>query len=298
MEALIMGLRAKKPEIKQARLKALIYADKGAGKTHFCCSLPNTYYIDTEGLEDYPTFVKMIRDNSGDLVYLTELSEIIKEVKELLSAKHDYKTLVIDSISFPYGWLCQMEAERLSIKNPATEGTEFAANTAKAKRLVFQLGILLSRLDMNVFVISHEKIKYLDGKEIGKTFDINDKMAYALGSVWNLRLYGKTRKLFIEKTRYSELKTSDLIDFDGGFNALKNLFGEEIFIRKSEAEELATLEQVESFNLLTKALNVSDETIQKWLMNAKSNTPSDMSKLNIQKCIDHLNLKLTTKNAA
>src|ERR1017187_1048630 len=108
-----MALRAKKPEVKEPRLKALLYADKGTGKTHFCCSLPETYYIDTEGLEDYPHLVRMLRDNGGDLVYLTEMSEIIKEVQELLSTKHSFKTLVIDSISFPYAWLAQSETERL-----------------------------------------------------------------------------------------------------------------------------------------------------------------------------------------
>src|SRR5689334_14885326 len=106
-----MALRAKKPEsTKTPRLKAMLYAGSGTGKTHFCCSFPDTYYIDSEGLEDYPHFVEMIRNNNGDLIYLTEITEIIKEVKELLSTKHTYKTLIIDSISFPIGWLAQMEA--------------------------------------------------------------------------------------------------------------------------------------------------------------------------------------------
>lgn len=290
-------LRAKKPEVTKPRVKALIYADKGVGKTHFCCSLPGTYYIDSEGLKDYPKFVKMIRDNDGVLIYLTELSEMIEEVRALLSVEHNYKTLIIDSLSFPYAWLNQLEAERLAQK-PGKEGTEYSANTAKAKRLIFQLGILLTRLDMNVFVISHEKAKYIDGEESGKTFDIYDKMAYSLGSTWNLRLLGKTRKLFIEKTRYDELKTADLLDFNDGYEVLKNLFGEETFIRKAEVTELATPEQIATFDALVEALSISEEVIQKWLIKSQATLPGDMSKDNMQKYINAMNDKLKPKAAA
>jgi hypothetical protein len=288
-----MALRAKKPEVHNLRLKALIYADKGAGKTHFCCSLPDAYYIDTEGLKDYPQFVEMIRENNGMLVYLTELSEIIAEVKDLLSLKHDHKTLIIDSISFPYGWIAQLEADRLVKKSPNTEGTEFGANLAKAKRLTFQLGILLSRLDMNVFVCAHEKSKFVDNKDAGKTFDISDKMAYSLGSVWNLRLHGSTHKLFVEKTRYSQLKTGELIDFEDGYGQIKKLFGEEIFSRLSVNEELANKEQVLELKKLIDVLNVSEDIWQKWLIKAQATSFSDMSANSIQKCIEHLKQKIT-----
>lgn len=292
-----MALRAKKPEIKDARLKVLLYADKGAGKTHFCCSFPETYYIDTEGLEDYPHLVTMLKDNGGALVYLTEISEIIKEVQELLSTKHHYKTLVIDSISFPYAWLAQAEQERLAKKSPHTEGTEFGANLAKAKRLTFQLGILLSRLDMNVLVVAHEKAKFQDNKDMGKTFDINDKLAYSLGAVWNLRLQGKIRKLFVEKSRYAELKTGDLIDFDNGYKIIESLFGENIFVREVKVEPLAKPDQIKEFNRLIDLLKVPEEKVNKLLTNAKATSIEEISESYIKQAIDKLLLNLQGKEA-
>lgn len=287
-----MALRAKKPEVNEPRLKALLYADKGVGKTHFCCSFPDCYYIDTEGLEDYPQFVDMIRTNNGDLIYLTDLHEIIKETKELLSVKHNYKTVIIDSISFPYGWLAQIEAERLVQKSPNTEGTEFGANLAKAKRLTFQLGMLLSRLDMNVIVVAHEKSKFVDNKDAGKVFDINEKMAYSLGSVLNMRLYGKTRKLFVEKSRYTQLKTGETLDFDDGYNVIESLFGKEIFTRESKAVELATKEQIKEITRLIELLKVPEETVQKWKMGAKTESFDTMEREKIQKWIEYLTSKL------
>lgn len=288
-----MALRAKKPELtSKPRFKAFIYSAPGVGKTHFCCSFPDTYYIDTEGLEDFPQFVNMIRDNNGDLIYLTELTEIITEVKALLSSKHTYKTLVIDSISFPYGWLAQMEAERLQKKSPSTEGTEFGANKAKAVRLAYQLGILLSMLDMNVIVISHEKTKYIDNEEVGKTFDITDKMAYSMGAVIHMRLYGKQRKFFIEKSRYTEFKINDSIDFENGYECIKNIFGEEIFKRDSMPIEVASSDQISQFNKLSNMMGFTDAQIQAKLRSQKSESLESVPKNVMSNWIDTLYKKI------
>ncbi len=288
-----MALRARKPETnQQPRFKSLIYASSGVGKTHFCCSIPNTYYIDTEGLEDYPHFCEMIRKNEGDLIYLTEMTEIIKEVRELISTKHNYKTLIIDSLSFPVGWLAQMEVERLQRKTKDSEGTDYGANVAKGKRLTFQLGILLSMIDMNVIVTSHEKVKYQDGKEVGTQFDISDKMGYCLGSSFNIKLQGKNRKLYVEKSRYPELKIGDFLDFNEGYDVIKSLLGEEIFIRESKIIELATNEQLISFERLRNILNINDETVQTWLRSSKSPSIDSLPKDVIQKWINKLNSQI------
>lgn len=284
-------LRAKTPEVKESRFKALLFANCGAGKTHFCCSLPYTYYIDTEKLEDYKKFVEMIKANKGHLVYLTELNEIINEVTALLATKHSYKTLIIDSLSFPFAWLCQTEAERLAAKSN-NEGTEYAANTSKAKRLIFKLGILLSRLDMNVVVISHEKTEFADGKDIGKIFDINDKMAYSLGTVLNLKLLGDKRKLFVRKSRYSELPNNALIDFDDGYQEIKNRLGENIFTRESKNEELITPDQIKQLNRLIEVLKIPEETVNKALAAVQASEIQDMSRENAEKYINHLKSKV------
>lgn len=287
-----MALRAKKPVVIRPRFKALVYANTGVGKTHFCCSFPHTYYIDTERLEEYPHLTQMIIDNKGSYILIKELTEIINEVKELLSTKHDYKTLVIDSLSFPCGLLANLEAERLSNKNPNTEGTEFGANLAKAKRLTMHLGILLTRLDMNVIVTAHEKPKFLDGKEVSKVYDINEKMAYSLGTILNIRQFGTNKKAYVEKSRYPQMKLGEMLDFNNGYETIKNLFGEDVFFTESKVEELASSEQVRECKNLIKALNIAEETVQKWLIKADAQSFDEMNTEIIQKCIDSLKLKL------
>lgn len=291
-----MALRAKKPVIQDARFQALIYANRGVGKTHFCCSFPNSYYIDTEGLEKHPHLVKMLVDNGSQLVRLNDISEIVKEVRELLSTKHSFKTIVIDSITFPFHFLANMEAERLERKAKGDDdGTGFGKNLAKAKRLTFELGMLLTRIDMNVLVTAHEKTKYEKNQEIGKASDVNDKMEYSLGSVINLKRLGDKVKAYIEKSRYPELKTFEMLDFDDGYKVLCDRLGKKLFDREVILEELATPEQIIEFKRLIELLNVPEETVNKCIINARATSVEQMNKDYIQKAIDHLLNKANNK---
>lgn len=287
-----MALKAVKPKVNKPRFKALVYANTGVGKTHFCCSFPSVYYIDSENLTDYPHLVDMIIQNDGVHVLLRELTDIIKEVKELLSVKHSYKTLVIDSLSFPCGLLANLEAERLAAKSAGSEGTEFGANLAKAKRLTLHLGILLSRLDMNVVVSAHEKTRYVNGAEVGKTYDINEKMAYSLGTVLHLRQQGNSKKAFVEKSRYPQMRLGDLIDFTDGYESIVKIFGEEIFKDESKSEMLATQDQIIEVKRLIQLLSVPDETVQKILIKGQSQSWDEMNSELVQKCIENFKLKL------
>jgi len=289
-------LRAKKPIIKEARFKSVIYANRGVGKTHFCCSFPNTYYIDSEGLESHPHFVKMLVENESDLVRLNEFSDIIAEVKTLLSTKHDYRTLVIDSLSFPFHLLANMEADRLAKKGRGdTEGTEFGANLAKAKRQTFELGMLLSRLDMNVICTAHEKSKYLKNEEIGKSADINEKMEYSLGSVIHLMRMGDKIKARFEKSRYEALPTGGYIDFDNGFEVLCEKLGRNIFVKESEPVTLATPEQIEKAKHLIVTLNVPEDWLNKRLASCYAQSFETMTEKDMQSLIDLMLDRLNNK---
>ncbi len=291
------GLKAKKPIVKEARFKAVIYANRGVGKTHFCCSFPNSYVIDSEGLESHPHFVEMLVSNGSDLSRINDLSDIIAEVKTLLSTKHDYKTLIIDSITFPFHLLANMEAERLA-KNSGgkTEGTEFGANMAKAKRQVFELGMLLTRLDMNVIVTAHEKTKYQNGEEIGKVSDVSDKLEYALGSVIHLRRMAKKVFAFIEKSRYTQLPTGESFEFAQGYDLLCERLGKNVFEKQSEPEKLATPEQLDEVDRLIKVLNVPDDWLSKKVASYRATKLAQLNTADMAELIDLLKGRLEKKS--
>lgn len=273
----VLALRGKKPEIKPQRFKALIFGREGSGKSHFVCDIPDAYIIDTEGLSQYKKFVKKIHATNSVVAEIKELEDIIKEVKTLSSTKHSYKTVIIDSASPPYNWLCNLEAERL--KRDGTEGVEFGKNTAKPKRLMMHLGLMLERLDMNVIVTSHETGWYIENVEVGKKSDVPDKIAHLLGASLHIEKLGTTdvRKLRVRKSRYDELPDNKYIDFNG-YETIKELFGENIFLTESVPQELANQEQLTELKYLLGVLNVSEETIQKHLLKSKSTAFSELPK--------------------
>jgi len=117
-------------------------------------------------------------------------------------------------------------------------------------------------------------------------------MAYSLGSVLNLKMFGNKRKLFIKKSRYTEMKTGDSLDFEESYEVIKNLFGEGIFKREAKTEELATKEQIVEFNRLTALLNISEERVNKVLTNAKCVTLEEMNREYINKVIVQLQNKI------
>lgn len=292
-----MALRAKQPEFQPNRFKAVVYGGPGSGKTHFCCSLPNVYYIDTENVLKYKHYVKMLKDNNSQAADLFDFGEIIAEVKELMTVKHDYKTLVIDSLSVPCSMLAQLEIERLvKVSKTSIEGTEYAANTAKPKRYTLHLAMLLMRLDMNVIVVSHEKTKYSDGKEVGIISDLSEKMAHLLGTAIHFRpTSGYSKIAYFEKSRYPELPNKSCLPFDDGYEVLKERFGEDMFSREVVSEKFITAEQLKELKHFITVLNISDEICQKWLISAKCGSLDELNEVQATKFIDACKKKLTTK---
>jgi hypothetical protein len=231
----------------------------------------------------------MLDKNGGHIVSLNDMSDIINEVKELLSTKHNYKTLVIDSISVPCGHLANLEVDRLvkaSVK--PIEGTEFGSNVAKPKRLTYHLGMLLARLDMNVIVTAHEKAKFEGAQEVGKIPDVSDKLAYLLGTTIHIQNAGGKRIGRIIKSRYTELTDGESINLDNGYETLKSRFGEDVFLREAILEKLCTKEQLSEISRLATLRRIPEETQQKWLTKFSSNSFQEISEINAQKIIVHL----------
>ncbi len=191
------------------------------------------------------------------------------------------------------------EAERLAKKSKdGGEGTEFGQNLAKAKRLTFELGMLLTRVDMNVLVTAHEKVKYEKGIEIGKISDVNEKLEYALGSVINLRRQGKKVKAFIDKSRYPKLPTGEAFDFDDGYPLLCDLLGREVFEKASENENLATPEQLDEIKTLIINLSVPEEWLNKRIAACRASTLEQLSEKDMQDLINLMLSRIKQKGAS
>lgn len=282
------------------RFKAIIFGAAGAGKSKFACSFKNAYIHGSENITEYKHFAQQIKDNGSVYTEVNTIDEVIQEVEQLLSTKHSYTTYVWDSPSPLYVAMCMLEADRLA-KKDGGDGDEFQRNTSKPKRKLAHLGFLFSRLDMNIIICAHEKPKFENGKEVGLTFDIPDKMGYALGCVLHLTLQGKNRRARVIKTRYDdELPQNESIDFtvDGHAEICKRL-GLSVFEKESTPEPIATKEQVEEFIYLFQYFKVTEEKKQEWLLKGRAASIEQLSQKNMQSLINLMKSKLpATKEAA
>lgn len=278
-----MALKAKKPSVVDCRMKALFYGNSGVGKTYAAVQFPKPYIIDTEGSTNKPQYVRLIEKSGGVSLITVDFDEMINEVRELLTTKHDYKTLIIDSLTLSYNDLLE-KAER-------KVGTDFGRHYGEANKRMKQLLNLLFRLDMNVIITSHSKNEYGQNLAIlGQTFDCYKKLDYLFDLVFEVQLRGTDNVGLVKKSRFETFKYADTFPFS--YEEIARRYGRAVIEREAVAQELATPEQIKEIERLIDLLKVSEDTTQKWLDKANSDSWSDMQKDSIQKCIDFMKSKI------
>ena len=278
-----MALKAKKPAMIESRLKALFYGNAGVGKTMAAIQFPKPYIIDTEGSTNKPQYVRAIEKVDGAVLMTVDFDEMINEVRELLTTKHEYKTLVIDSLTLLYNDLLE-KAER-------KVGTDFGRHYGEANKRMKQLLNLLFRLDMNVIITSHSKNEYGQNLAIlGQTFDCYKKLDYLFDLVFEIQKRGKDRVGLVKKSRIESFPDGESFPFS--YEEIANRYGRAVLERDAVAQELASDEEVKEINRLIELLKVPEETYTKWLEKGSSERWEDMPKDAINKCINHLQSKI------
>ena len=291
-----MALRAKKPEAIEKRFKALFYGDAGVGKTTAAIQFPKPYLIDTERGAEHQQYVDILSKNGGVIYQTSDFDEVYKEVKELLTTKHDYKTLIIDPITIIYDHLLDLSIKENieKSKDINTDGTEFGRHVALADRKIKPLCNMLLRLDMNIILTAHSKNEYVGGKSTNQqTFDGYKKLGYLFDLSLEIQKREKKRIAIIRKSR---IKTFDVMDvFEFNYSILAEKYGKEIIEKNSEKEILATTEQIEELKHLIKILKIEEVTVNKWLQKSQSSCIEEMETFKIQACIDYLKSKIEEK---
>lgn len=279
-----MALRAKKPEAIEKRLKALFYGSAGVGKTTAAISFPRPYLIDTEKGAENDQYTKILQKSGGVIFQTSDFDELMKEVKSLLTEKHEYKTLIIDPLTTLYNDLLD--------KSAAKNGTDFGRHYSEANKQIKHLINLLLRLDMNVIITSHAKNEYGNNMSVlGQTFDCYKKLDYLFDLVFEIQKRGKDRVGLIKKSRIDTFPDTEHFPFS--YDEIARRYGKEILERDAIAQELADESQVKELLRLIDLIKVPPETSQKWLDKASSEKWEEMPKDAIQKCINHLKSKIS-----
>lgn len=267
--------------------KILVFGKPGVGKTWTALDFPNVYYIDTEGGADLRHYTDKLK-KSGGMYFGPEqgsqsMQAIIDEIKSLATEEHNYKTVVIDSISKVFNLEITKEAERLSDKGLKNE---FAADKKPAVKLTARLISWINRLDMNVILIAHEKPLWANGEQVGVTFDAHDKLEYELHLCLNIIKTGETRKAFIKKTRLAEF--TDAGTFPWSYEEFSKRYGKDVMEKKSQQIVLATPEQITEANRLLGIVKLSETDKQdKWIADNASNL-AEIESDKMDKILTHL----------
>lgn len=274
-----MSLRAVKPEAIEKRLKAFLYGAAGTGKTTFCASFPKAYFIDSEKGAENQQYIDLLISNGSSVYRTNDFDELKKEVISLLTEKHEYKTLVIDSLTTIHNDLI----DKMALKH----GNEFGRHFSEANKAMKHLCNLLMRLDMNILITSHAKNEYgANLAVLGVTFDCFKKIDYLFDLVFEVQKRGAERYCVTKKSRVSSIPDGESFLFS--YDEIANRYGKEILLRDAVPQELATDEQVKQLNELITINRIFPDVQRKWLDKAGSETFSEMPRDSIQKLIDYL----------
>lgn len=278
-------LKAIEPkEAPQTKPKMLIYGKAGSGKTYTSLDFPKTYYIDTEGGATLPKYTQKLT-NSGGAYFGVEqgslsFDTIIDEIKALATEEHDYKTLVIDSISKVYNTEIAKEAERLGDKDA------FGASKKPAIAYVRQLISWISRLDMNVILIAHETQEWSKGEAIGVTFDCFNKVEYELDLCLQISRQGNEHMAFVRKSRFESFPNST--SFEWSYPEFARRYGQEVIEKNGDALELATEEQLKEIRYLLETVKIPEKVEEKWFKAAGCETYPDMDSVKLDAIISKI----------
>lgn len=287
-------LKAKKPEnAKPSKPKIIVFGASGVGKTWAALDFPSVYYIDTEGGANLPHYTAKLSKSGG--VYLgvedgaKDFPNVIEQVKLLATTKHDYKTLVVDSVSELMLLYIATQSETMMAKGAdmtKTYGAEKKPAVAYARQLINWV----QRLDMNVILICHEKGEWKDEKMVGYTFDFWDKAEYILHLALRITKQGASRKGFVRKTRLEQFKDGAI--FDWSYDNFAKLYGKEVIESDAVPIDLATLEQLGRIQQLNTLLKTTDEEKDKHYKYADAESYEEMETSKAAFVIERLEAKL------
>jgi len=286
-------LKAVKPkQAKPVKPKTIIFGKAGVGKTWASLDFPRVYYIDTEGGAVLNHYTDKLESSGGAYLGVeqgsNDLDTITEQVKALYTEDHDFKTLVIDSISKPFNEAIQAEADRLGDKNG------FGADKKGAIAKIRPLIALIEKIDMNVILIAHEKPLWAEGEQDGWTFDCWEKIGYDLHMACHITKVGKKRFMTPTKSRLINFPEEQPIvwSFDEFKERYEKEFGEGILSAEVEAVKLASDETRAEFKKLAEALNLDKAKASKWLKASKCESFADMEEEILKKHVASLKAEL------
>ena len=296
-----MALRAKKPEVKEKRLKMFLYGPPGSRKTTSALQFPNAVLLDLErGSEQY---IKTINKAGSIVLETNNPDEIMEEVKALLTEKHKYRTLIIDPVTIFYQalqdkWTRRFEANAKNDKEKEMQdfGMRFWGRVKSEYKSFLRM---LMQVDMNLIMTSHQKDIY--GPNMQKVGIGPDSMkgdSYVFDYVFHLSVIDGKAVAVTEKQRSEPLEPQKFpAEFEWSYANFLKFYGTDVIEREAVAVPMATPEQVAEIKSLLDVVRVNDEDIAKLFTKHDVDEWNELTGEVIQKYIDSLKKKIAPVSA-
>lgn len=293
-------MRAIKPEIvKPGKPTILLSGPPKTHKSRLALQFPKGYYVDTEAGSTQPHYMNDLIKSGG--VYMGQaqgsqsFSNVIEEIRWLQTNKHDYKTFVLDSLSYISNLGFATEESKM-----LDEGKQitFGSNKKPVMRQIRRMFALLKNLDMTKIVICHAKDKWEgegnDRKVTGTTFDGWDKLEYELDLWCESRRVGKEGIMAVRASRYMQLPIG--MDVPMSYASFAKIYGQDIIekpavpIVRADAELCAKIKNVSE--MLINGKKITEDDMEKWLLKDGAQEIEDLVQDRAEKLLDFLDKKL------
>lgn len=271
-------LKAKDPKAAEpSKPKLVISGPTGVGKTWWAISFPNVYYIDTEKGADREHYTDKLKAGGGSYMGPDDGSldpdTIIDQFMGLATEKHNFKTVVLDSVTKLFHTIIAKEQERLGDKDA------FGASKKPAIAFMRRLLTWTDRLDMNIIFVAHETaewgLKNGERAQIGVTADVWEKLPYELDLWLQLAKQGTSRVATVKKSRLQGFPESERFPLD--YAAFSERYGKDIIEKDSVPIQLANAEQVAEINRLVSTVKVEQSALDKCLTKAGAETYAELN---------------------
>lgn len=280
-------------EAAPSRPKILLFGRPGVGKTWLALDFPNVAYMDTEGGADLKHYTDKLEAAGGQYVGPSDgtldAKFVLNQIRALATEPHEFKTLVIDSITKLYNHIIAIEAERLGDKNA------FGADKKPAIAFMRSLVSWINRLDMNVVFIAHEKTEWgvlSNGErgEIGKGPDVYDKIVYELDLCFQVVKRGPQRTASVKKSRLIGFPEGESFELD--YKQFADRYGVDVIEKAGKVLVLATAEQVAEIRRLVDLLKLDATVTDKWLEKANAEKFEEFNTAQAAKIVESLKSKI------
>lgn len=290
-----MALLAKKPEIKEKRLKMFVYGPPAVGKTVASLQFPNSFIIDTEKGTDF--YAKLINQQNSAVFQSNNVDDIKGQIKELLTTKHEFTTLIIDPMTQIYNGIQEKWTrifEKYATSDKEKEVGDFGMRYwGKVKGEMKALQRLIMQLDMNVIITSHQKDVYGPGfSKMGVTFDSMKGEDYLYDLVFHIVKKGNDRIAETIKERAVPGEQKFPEEFIWSYDNFLKFYGAEVIKKEAVPIKLASDEQVLRSKQLVEALKVPETQIEKWFTASDVDSWEEMKEEQILKCISLMEQKI------